>query len=86
MRIDAINLAQRIANSDGYTSTVARRPVLGARREYATVPDSNKINCCLPLITDDLSKAIRASLVNCGLEDQLRIVEKPPTNLKKQLV
>ncbi|KAK6732228.1 hypothetical protein RB195_016547 [Necator americanus] len=85
-RIDAINLAQRIANSNGYIGNVARRPDLGAQQEYATRVESNKINFCLPFITDDLSKAIRASLVKCGLEDQVRVVEIPPTNLKKQLV
>ncbi|KAK6763589.1 hypothetical protein RB195_024058 [Necator americanus] len=69
-QIDAINLAQRIANSNGYIGNVARRPDLGAQQEYATRVESNKINFCLPFITDDLSKAIRASLVKCGLEDQ----------------
>ncbi|KAK6748468.1 hypothetical protein RB195_001221 [Necator americanus] len=82
-RIDAINLAQRIANSNGYIGNVARRPDLGAQQEYATRVESNKINFCLLFITDDLSKAIRASLVKCGLEDQVRVVEIPPTNLKK---
>ncbi|KAK6758223.1 hypothetical protein RB195_015818 [Necator americanus] len=85
-RIDAINLAQRIANSNGYIGNVARRPDLGAQQEYATLFESNKINFCLPFITDDPSKAIWASLVKCGLEDQVRVVEIPPTNLKKQLV
>ncbi|KAK6739453.1 hypothetical protein RB195_008128 [Necator americanus] len=85
-RIDAINLAQRIANSNGYIGNVARRPDLGAQQEYATLVESNKINFCLPFITDDLIKAIRASLVKCGLENQVRVVEIPPTNLKKQLV
>ncbi|KAK6761038.1 hypothetical protein RB195_022198 [Necator americanus] len=85
-RIDAINLAQRIANSNGYTGNVARRPDLGAQREYATVVESNKINFCLPFITEDLSKAISASLVRSGFDDQVRVVEMLPTNLKKQLV
>ncbi|KAK6753885.1 hypothetical protein RB195_013086 [Necator americanus] len=85
-RVAAINLAKRIANSNGYTGNVARWPDFGAQREYATLVESNKFNFCLPFITHDLSKAIRASLVKCGLEDQVRIVEIPPTNLKKQLV
>ncbi|KAK6728747.1 hypothetical protein RB195_006038 [Necator americanus] len=85
-RIDAINLAQRIANSNGYIGNVARRPDLGAQQEYATLVESNKINFCLRFITDNLSKAIRTSLLKCGLEDQVRVVEIPPTNLKKQLV
>ncbi|KAK6748418.1 hypothetical protein RB195_001194 [Necator americanus] len=67
--VGSITEAQRIANSNGYTGNVARRPDLGTQREYATVVESNKINFGLPFTTDDLSKAIRASLVKCGLED-----------------
>ncbi|KAK6764997.1 hypothetical protein RB195_025075 [Necator americanus] len=85
-RIDAINLAQRIANSNGHTGNIGRRLDLGAQREYATVVETNKINFCLPFITNDLSKAMRASMVKCGVEELVRIVEIPPANLKKQLV
>ncbi|KAK6762751.1 hypothetical protein RB195_023456 [Necator americanus] len=85
-RIDAVNLAQRIATSNGYIADVPRRPGLIVQREYAQVDDSKKINFCLPFMTDDLSKAIRASLIRCGLDDQVRVVEIPPPNLKKQLV
>ncbi|KAK6734949.1 hypothetical protein RB195_018258 [Necator americanus] len=81
-RIDAVNLAQRIATSNGY---IADWPLLIAQRDLCH-DDSKKINFCLRFITDDLSKAIRASLVRCGLDDQVRNVEIPPTHLKKQLV
>ncbi|KAK6725470.1 hypothetical protein RB195_004041 [Necator americanus] len=71
--INAINLAQRIATSNGYIADVPRRPGLIARREYATVVDSNKINFCplLLFITDDLTiqpdeMRSRGPSENCG--------------------
>ncbi|KAK6764420.1 hypothetical protein RB195_024660 [Necator americanus] len=85
-RIDAVNLAQRIATSNGYIVDSPRRPGLIAQRDYAKMDDSRKISFCLPFITDYLSKAITTSLVRCGLDDQVRVVEIPPTILKKQLV
>ncbi|KAK6725469.1 hypothetical protein RB195_004040 [Necator americanus] len=84
-RIDAVIIAQRIAISSGYIADVRGRPGLIAQRDYAPVDDPKKINFCLPFMTDDLSKAIRASLVRYGLDDQARIAEMPPTNPKKHL-
>ncbi|EYB98482.1 hypothetical protein Y032_0131g1649 [Ancylostoma ceylanicum] len=48
--------------------------------------DNSKIAFCLPFISDEMSKAVRASLRKADLEDHVRVVEIPPANLKTQLV
>ncbi|KAK6765658.1 hypothetical protein RB195_025523 [Necator americanus] len=60
-QMDAVNLAELIATSNGYIANVPRRPSLIAQRDYAKVDKLKKTNFYLAFITDDLSKAIRAS-------------------------
>ncbi|KAK6747343.1 hypothetical protein RB195_000506 [Necator americanus] len=62
-RINAVNLAQRIANFNGYIPDVPHRSLF-----------------------NELSRAIRASVIRCGLEDRVRVIGVPPTNFKTQLI
>ncbi|EYB89997.1 hypothetical protein Y032_0224g2698 [Ancylostoma ceylanicum] len=48
--------------------------------------DNSKIAFCLPFISDEMSKKVRASLRVADQEDHVRVVEIPPANLKTQLV
>ncbi|EYC01487.1 hypothetical protein Y032_0107g3832 [Ancylostoma ceylanicum] len=57
-----------------------------AQRTNRMAEDNSKIAFCLPFISDEMSKAVRASLRKADLEDHVRVVEIPPANLKTQLV
>ncbi|KAK6734614.1 hypothetical protein RB195_018044 [Necator americanus] len=86
-RIASINMANRIAQSNGYPAKVSH-----SNRSHATeqrchrVEQATKIPFCLPFISDDMSNAVRASLRQAGLQDSVRVVDIPPVNLKQQLV
>ncbi|KAK6726235.1 hypothetical protein RB195_004512 [Necator americanus] len=86
-RIVSINMANRIAQSNGYPAKVSH-----SNRSHATerrchrVEQATKIPFCLPFISDDMSNAVRASLRQAGLQDSVRVVDIPPVNLKQQLV
>ncbi|KAK6736167.1 hypothetical protein RB195_019066 [Necator americanus] len=85
--IASINMANRIAQSNGYLAKVSH-----SNRSHATerpchrVPVATKIPFCLPFTSDDMSNAVRASLRQAGLQDSVRVVDIPPANLKQQLV
>ncbi|KAK6751288.1 hypothetical protein RB195_002958 [Necator americanus] len=86
-RIASINMANRIGQSNGYPAKVSH-----SNRSHATerrchrVGQTTKIPFCLPFISDDMSKAVRASLRQADLQDSVRTVDIPPVNLKQQLV
>ncbi|KAK6761288.1 hypothetical protein RB195_022374 [Necator americanus] len=86
-RIASVNMANHIAQSNGYLAKVSH-----SNRSHATerrchiVEQTRKIPFCLPFISDDMSNAVRASLRQAGLQDPVRIVDIPSANLKQQLV
>ncbi|EYB96818.1 hypothetical protein Y032_0146g2522 [Ancylostoma ceylanicum] len=86
-RANSIKLAQHIAHTNGYpekewTRKSGRLP----RRRNLTADDNSKIAFCLPFISDEMSKKVRASLRKADLEDHVRVVDIPPANLNTQLV
>ncbi|KAK6735688.1 hypothetical protein RB195_018739 [Necator americanus] len=55
--------------------------------EVSKVVDGpEKIPFCLPYISDDMSKAVWGCLRKADLQNDVRVVEIPPANLKGQLV
>ncbi|EYC14340.1 hypothetical protein Y032_0041g481 [Ancylostoma ceylanicum] len=83
---ESLGLATAIAVSNGY---VPRRPQ-GWQRRYQTRRGNtniqNKVQFCMPFISDEVSRATRLCLRRAGLEDLVTIVELPPKNLRNQLV
>ncbi|EYC11772.1 hypothetical protein Y032_0049g1762 [Ancylostoma ceylanicum] len=83
-RIWSVNMAHEIAKSNGYPIRECS-PRLAHRRSRLT-DGSEKIPFCLPFISDEVSNAVRRSLRQGGLQDDVRVVDIPPPNLKRHLV
>ncbi|EYC41440.1 hypothetical protein Y032_0569g86 [Ancylostoma ceylanicum] len=76
-----------IARSKGYPLNNLPRPRCGRTRVNPPRLEGDKeVPFCLPFISDHFSQEIRACVRRSGLEDSLRVVEVPPTNLKQRLV
>ncbi|EYC22134.1 hypothetical protein Y032_0017g3171 [Ancylostoma ceylanicum] len=83
---NSLGLATTIAISNGYAP---ERPhgwqrSKQTRKEHTN--DKNKVQFCMPFISDEVSRATRLCLRRADLEDLVTIVEIPPRNLKYQLV
>ena len=79
-------LARTITKSNGYSIPQRRH---NRRRDYSTTPQNqneNKIPLCLPFISDVVSTAIKKCIVNAQLENDVRLVNIPNDNIKKQLI
>ena len=48
--------------------------------------EETKVPFCVPFISDDLSAAIRSCVKKAGLQEMVRVVDIPPSNLKQRLV
>ncbi|EYC18662.1 hypothetical protein Y032_0026g1298 [Ancylostoma ceylanicum] len=87
LKADSADMAFQIAQSNGYPLKNLPRPRCGRTRvNPAGLEGDKKVPFCLPFISDQFSKAIRACVRRSGLEDSLRVVEIPPTSLKQRLV
>ncbi|KAK6737845.1 hypothetical protein RB195_020135 [Necator americanus] len=83
----SVNLAHKEAICNGYpTGDGASRQARLPSRRYNVVDGPEKIPFGLPYISDEMSRAARGCLRTAGLENDVRVVEIPPTNLKGQLV
>ncbi|KAK6761333.1 hypothetical protein RB195_022408 [Necator americanus] len=81
----SVNLAHKVAISSGYPEleTVTRRY---PSRRSNVVDGPEKTMFSLPYISDDdMNRAIRSCPRKAGLENDVRVVEIPPANLKGQL-
>lgn len=81
------DLAGHIARTNGYPTEAFH----GRRRGRAVVTaaqaqEEGKIPFCIPFLSDETSASIRTCLRKAGLQDLVRVIEIPPTNLKGQLV
>ncbi|EYB88370.1 hypothetical protein Y032_0248g83 [Ancylostoma ceylanicum] len=83
---ESLGLATTIAISNGYApgGTRSWQRSNQTRKGHTSIP--NKIQFCMPFISDDVSRATRLCLRRAELEDLVTIVEIPPMNLKHQLV
>ncbi|KAK6737037.1 hypothetical protein RB195_019622 [Necator americanus] len=83
----SVNLTHKVAISNGYPAgDGATRQARHPSRRSNVVDSPEKIPFCLPYISDDMSRAVRGCLRKAGLENDVRVVEIPPANLKGQLV
>ncbi|KAK6732750.1 hypothetical protein RB195_016859 [Necator americanus] len=81
------NVAHKVAMSNGYpTGDGATRQARYPSRRPNVVDGPEKIPFCLPYISDDMSRGVRGYLRKAGLQNDVRVVEIPPANLKGQLV
>ncbi|KAK6735650.1 hypothetical protein RB195_018711 [Necator americanus] len=80
-------LTHKVAISNGYSAgDGATRQARHPSRRSNVVDGPEKIPFCLPYISDDMSRAVRGCLRRAGLQNDVRVVEIPPANLKGQLV
>ncbi|EYB83018.1 hypothetical protein Y032_0345g3120 [Ancylostoma ceylanicum] len=85
-RDNSLKLARRIATSNGYPAKEHSRITHLLRSRQRVGENTEKIAFCIPFISDEMSKEVRGCLRRAGLQDAVRVVEIPPTNLRKQLV
>uniref|UniRef100_A0A7I4YC46 Reverse transcriptase domain-containing protein n=1 Tax=Haemonchus contortus TaxID=6289 RepID=A0A7I4YC46_HAECO len=80
---ESVELAREVAITNGYPLTEQSlcRPPHGHTDESL-----EKVTFCLPFVSDSVSSDVRTALRKCGLDDMVRVVEVPPTNLRKKLV
>ena len=83
-RQESLRLAKEIVISNGYSvhsRRIARRPKMNENGETRT-----KIPLSLPFISDRVSDAVRQSLFQSQLENDIILVNIPNRNIKRQLV
>ena len=88
-REESIELARRIARSNGYLTTEARDRRERRRRSgqlSETSRNSERIPFSIPYVSDELSAIVRKCLRKASLEDSVALVEVPPNNLKRMLI
>ncbi|VDP44783.1 unnamed protein product [Heligmosomoides polygyrus] len=82
----SMKMALNIAKINGYPVQSWQR----RRRRQANAPrreeERNKVPFCVPFISDEMSTEIRKCVRAADLQDMVRIIDVPPTNLKAQLV
>ncbi|EYC06864.1 hypothetical protein Y032_0073g743 [Ancylostoma ceylanicum] len=83
---ESLDLATTIAISNGYSPGETRSWQRSNQMRKGHTSIQNKIQFCMPFISDDVSRATRLCLRRAELEDLVTIVEIPPMNLKHQLV
>ncbi|XGW03988.1 hypothetical protein V3C99_015267 [Haemonchus contortus] len=86
-RAESMEMARQIAQENGYGCN--GQPAWRKRRarmEHAQEEERTKVPFCVPFVSDEMSAAIRACLRKADLQDSVRVVEIPPSNLKRQLV
>ena len=84
-----MDLAYQVAQSNGYAGVPIPNPRgFVGRRASSNSPDAplTKIAFCLPFVSDKISAAVRRCVHLAGLQDDVRVVDIPPSNLKRQLV
>ncbi|EYB91262.1 hypothetical protein Y032_0208g2083 [Ancylostoma ceylanicum] len=83
---ESLDLAHAIAISNGYSPREPRswQRCTKIRKKNANI--DNNVQFCLPLISDEVSKATRLCLRRANLECLVTIVELPPNNLRRQLI
>ncbi|XGW16426.1 hypothetical protein V3C99_001696, partial [Haemonchus contortus] len=84
---ESVELARKVAITNGYPlkEQSLRRPPR-SRPHGHTDESLEKVTFCLPFVSDSVSSDVRTALRKCGLDDMVRVVEVPPTNLRKKLV
>ncbi|KAK6730919.1 hypothetical protein RB195_007409 [Necator americanus] len=83
----SVSLAHKVVISNGYPNRDgATRQARHPSRRSNVVDSPEKIPFCLPHISDDMSRAVRSCLRKAGIENDVRVEEIPPANLKGQLV
>uniref|UniRef100_A0A7I4YQ85 Reverse transcriptase domain-containing protein n=1 Tax=Haemonchus contortus TaxID=6289 RepID=A0A7I4YQ85_HAECO len=88
LKTESLDIARRIAVSNGYPNRCKgsqRGGHFPPRRIYEQAP-VNKVTFCLPFISDEMSRAIRACVTRCDLKEEVMVVEIPPGKLCRQLV
>lgn len=87
---ESIELARRIARSNGYSTTEVGRDRRGQGRRSRQYREASRISeripFCIPYITDEFSATVRKCLRKASLEDSVALVEIPPNNLKRMLI
>ncbi|KAK6733756.1 hypothetical protein RB195_017488 [Necator americanus] len=81
-RRESIELARKIAVSNGYTPMWS----ITKRAQTRNKSGMEKVPFCVPFISDEVSAAIRRCLRKAKLEESVTIVELPPSNLKQILI
>ena len=81
---ESLDTARNIALSNGYSCSRFVRNRRSHRRIAQESTDA-KIPFCIPFVSDEMSRAIRACLFRADLQESVRIVEIPPANLRQRL-
>ncbi|EYC27489.1 hypothetical protein Y032_0009g757 [Ancylostoma ceylanicum] len=74
------------AYSNGYPPRERRGWQRCTQMRKRNANTDNKVQFCMPFISDEVSRATRLCLRRANLESLVTLVELPPSNLKRQLI
>ncbi|XGW23140.1 hypothetical protein V3C99_005411 [Haemonchus contortus] len=85
---ESLDLARKVARSNGYPGfhQDSQRGGHFTHRRLRPQASVNKAVLCLPFISEEMSRAIRACVTRCDLQEEVRVVEIPPGNLSRKLI
>ncbi|EYC41153.1 hypothetical protein Y032_0580g254 [Ancylostoma ceylanicum] len=83
---ESLDLARTIAISNGYPPRERRGWQRCTQMRKRNANTDNKVQFCMPFISDEVSRATRLCLRRANLESLVTLVELPPSNLKRQLI